>query len=528
MTDLGVTSPTTNIGLRCEVIRDFQKLQELEIYWDRFWKSDPNAEIFQHFAWNRAWWRAYGDNVELRCVVVWRDGTPIGFLPMVKKDSGLCCMGSPDADYFDLVCEDAEASVVFAAAIGELLKSDDWKECAFEHLSCESRIVAAQRYLPQEFRRHLRLAPARHSATILLNQPALLKGLAEKKHLRRHETKLSKTGPLDFRVVEDEQEILNYLSGFFRDQIRRRALLGETSNCLRSDFASLLEGLVREITPLGQLRFFVLEQAGRPVAYHFGFLTNGKFLMYQQTFDVDAWDSSPGEVLLRHLFLYGDKNVSREFDFSVGYEFFKNRFANHHKENFVLYLAPQGLAGRVKSLFRSAEARFAPAILKAKNFSRTTPSVLRVIRVARQWKAHLRPNQTGKSWREQSPSELFNRIRREPSPIVDDTVRILAARLSDLADLSVEAPLFHVPGRLTTYRQRLAKGDVPYIVKHKNQPTFIAWTSTANDASSPARSIKLGSIWIYECLVREDSEDVTAFEALQALLAEPAEMEVTA
>jgi len=524
-----MTFPVDNAALHCEVIGDFQRLQELEIYWDRFWKADANAEVFQHFAWNRAWWRAYGDKLELRCVVVWRDETPIGFLPMVKKASGLSCMGSPDADYFDLICERADASTVFAAAIAELLKSSDWKECIFEHLSCDSRIVAAQGVLPRNLCRHVRLTSARHSATILLNQPALLKGLAEKKHLRRHETKLAKSGPLNFRVIENEPEILNHLSGFFRDQIRRRALLGETSNCLRSDFAALLEGLVREIAPLGQLRFCVLEQGGRPVAYHFGFLTNGKFLMYQQTFDVDAWDSSPGEVLLRYLFLFADKNVSREFDFSVGYEFFKNRFANHHKENFVLYLAPLGLAGRVKSMARSAESRFAPALLKMKNFSRTTPSVLRVIKVARQWKAGLRPSETGKGWREQSPSGLHDRIRPKPSPIVGDTTKILAARLSDLADVSVEAPLFHVPGRLTTYRQRLAKGDVPYIVKLDNQPTLIAWTSAENNDSATTRSIKLGARWIYECLGRGDADDVTAaFEGLQSLLAEPAEMEVTA
>ena len=58
---------------------DFARLEELSADWDRLWRADPVGEIFQTFAWHRAWWRAYRGEVDLCCVVVRkrRQDTPV-------------------------------------------------------------------------------------------------------------------------------------------------------------------------------------------------------------------------------------------------------------------------------------------------------------------------------------------------------------------------------------------------------------------------------------------------------------------
>jgi CelD/BcsL family acetyltransferase involved in cellulose biosynthesis len=335
--------------LRCEILADFARVEQLSAQWDRLWKADPVGEIFQSFAWNRAWWRAYNRDFELCCVVVWNDGKVIGILPLMLKGHTVRFMGAPQSDYTDILAEESDVALVLATAARALFHSRGWKECIFEHLSSQSRIVRHWSKLPPELRKALCLVPARHSPTILLqNDAGLLNKLAEKKHLRRHERKLEKSGSFNFRFLQTRYEIQQHLAIFFRYQIRSRVLRAEKSDCLSPEFSELLRALVEELNPREQLRFGLLEWNGQPLAYHLGFQVNDKFTMYQQAFDVDAWDYSPGEVLLRQLFLYAADHVTREFDFSVGYEFYKSRFANHLKENFTLYMERPSLLGRVR------------------------------------------------------------------------------------------------------------------------------------------------------------------------------------
>jgi CelD/BcsL family acetyltransferase involved in cellulose biosynthesis len=65
-----------------------------------------------------------------------------------------------------------------------------------------------------------------------------------------------------------------------------------------------------------------------PIAYHFGFELDGVLTWYKPSFDPELQQRSPGEVLIKLLL---DDALARdldEFDFTVGSEAFKFRFAN--------------------------------------------------------------------------------------------------------------------------------------------------------------------------------------------------------
>ena len=70
------------------------------------------------------------------------------------------------------------------------------------------------------------------------------------------------------------------------------------------------------------------------IAFHFGFLYNKKFLWYKPSFDVRLAKHSPGEVLLKELLEYAYARGCEEFDFSIGEEPFKKRFANILRKNY--------------------------------------------------------------------------------------------------------------------------------------------------------------------------------------------------
>jgi CelD/BcsL family acetyltransferase involved in cellulose biosynthesis len=77
------------------------------------------------------------------------------------------------------------------------------------------------------------------------------------------------------------------------------------------------------------LRFTRVDWNDRPIAFHFGFCHAGRFLWYKPSFAIDLARRSPGEVLLRHLLLAAAAEGATAFDFGLGNEAFKHRFATH-------------------------------------------------------------------------------------------------------------------------------------------------------------------------------------------------------
>ena len=153
--------------------------------------------------------------------------------------------------------------------------------------------------------------------------------LARKESLRRNENRLRRKGNLEFRHIEDRREIQGHLDEFFAQHATRQALNGVRSQFLDSAPRAMMRALVEELDPARQLRFCALELDGRAIAYHFGFQRAGKLIFYVPTFDVNYWGDSPGDVLLRNLFKYAQKEKLSEFDFSIGDEAYKERFANY-------------------------------------------------------------------------------------------------------------------------------------------------------------------------------------------------------
>ena len=72
----------------------------------------------------------------------------------------------------------------------------------------------------------------------------------------------------------------------------------------------------------------MIEFDGRPIAFHFGFSFAGNYLWYKPSFEIALARKSPGEVLLRQLLLAAVQENAYVFDFGLGDEAFKHRFAS--------------------------------------------------------------------------------------------------------------------------------------------------------------------------------------------------------
>jgi CelD/BcsL family acetyltransferase involved in cellulose biosynthesis len=376
-------------SVRCEVVSDFHRLQELSQDWTRLWQSDPQAEVFQTPEWAFAWWSTFGHDFTLCSLVVFADEQVVGIVPLVKRGGVIQFLGTPEADYADIICEDEWTEQVLAVAFQTLRQSvSDWNECVWQHLSKDSRVMRHYPALPRQALGTLQCLPSESYQTILLceDSRSVLGSLLRKKHTRRRQNKLRKAGQVRFRNVH-AQEGMQYLDEFFDHHVRRHAALGRRSLYAAPDARQFIRTL---FTSLGSVvRFGVLELDGRPLAWHLGFEVNGKFLLYQHTFDLEASRYTPGEVLLWNLFEYAQDHVAREFDFGSGSEPYKNRFANYSRETFSLFIEPLGWSGRRRAVGRKLQSYVLPRFREVQQLAKSSRTVMRAFRSVRTWGLNL-------------------------------------------------------------------------------------------------------------------------------------------
>lgn len=495
-----VAVPASTLG--CELITDFSRLEALSADWQRLWRADPDGEIFQTFAWARAWWRCYAETVVLCSFAVFEGERVIGIVPLVRDRDRIVFLGGRHADYCDLLCESGRGAEVFEAALEALLRFPGWKECVLRNLKINSQVLVQSAKLPTRLRRYVQTVPGEDCCTILLGENCdVLGSLIGKGHTKRRLNKLRKAGALTFRHIETKAEAQAQLSAFFRHQVRRRALAGKDRPA--PELCTFLRNLIDELDLTKELRFGVLELNGCPLAWHLSFYLNGKLLFYQQTFDVDAWDYSPGEVLIHELLDYARENVTREVDFTRGNEPFKDRFTTHTRESYSLYIERSGMGGQLRRVLRGSMAPWLRLGQHAQRVAKRRDLTFHRFRSFRLWAngilariRHHRQKGTLKIWARNNVARLFGWLRLPRThiafippcrrngyamggPVVSDSS--LTARkggLGDLVDIALQHPEILVPSELAKYRQRLKKGDQVYLVWQGEEAVLMGWTTT--------------------------------------------------
>jgi len=270
---------------------------------------------------------AYADSrlVGIAPMMIVRKRGPIG---QVRKHLHFIGSTNHASDYCDFIT-DPGVPEALDALLGEI--------CACSKAFYRIDLSHFPDHSPNQARtlEYLSSRGARTSVEVQADAPVRILGdgeedlkTANKSSLKRHTGFFRKSGELRFRQCVSEAEILGYLERFFEQHKARRALTGSPSQFLDPAQQAFYRALVRELFPCGWLRFDVVLFNGAPLAFHFGFEYRRRFIWYKPTFDVQFVSKSPGEVLIKFLLEDAIQKKLEEFDFTVGSEAFKYRFAN--------------------------------------------------------------------------------------------------------------------------------------------------------------------------------------------------------
>jgi N-acetylglucosamine malate deacetylase 1 len=307
--------------------------------WNDLVSEGASDVIFLTWHWQKVWWDVFGRG-QLLLVVAEREDGPVAIAPLFAEYGMIYFVGSGGSDFLDFIGEISEASVLEGMLLFAIQYVKDFAGCQFYHVSEDSRTNTLLKKIAERRQWQIhneggwtcpRLEISKH--------PEQAIAATRKKSLLRHEAHFQKSGDLKVEHLERSEDILPHLNDFFEQHITRWEQTRFPSLFLEEKQKDFFKGLTETATETGWCRFTRIIWNEETIAYHFGFHYKGSFFWYKPTFAVVYAKHSPGEVLIRQLLLQAMEESATVFDFGLGDEVFKERFATSKKAitNWGLY-----------------------------------------------------------------------------------------------------------------------------------------------------------------------------------------------
>lgn len=330
--------------------------------WDSLLQQSDTNTVFLSGAWLTAVLKARASADKILAPVIHRDGGLVSAAAFVSRNGLVEFLGTGPCDYLDLL-------------VHRNLTSD-------EKLQCKRALLIAAAEATPGFRCFLlRNVPGNSTTVDQLEAsglfvtpfrqtpaPAMEMSAAEealkKKSIRRHFNKLSKMGELASQTFSDAEAVEPMLEEFFAQHIARWEGTPSPSLFLDPENKAIFRSLARELGEAGTLRFTQIRLDGRLIAAHFGAMYNGVFTWYKPTYDPELGRLSPGEVLLKTLIEQAQNEHASEFDFTIGDEAFKSRFATLTRSVYDLHVTTSPLRATVFRLSRQIKATLKTTLIR--------------------------------------------------------------------------------------------------------------------------------------------------------------------
>ncbi len=293
--------------------------------WDAALQRGPSDVVFLTRGWVRAWWESFAPG-DLRMAVLRRGDGTRAIAPLYLDSGMIFFVGAGSSDYLDLPgTVDGEEVAALLGAVREA--HPDLLGFRLHHVPDSS--PTASRLAEAAARLGLRLVREEsHPAPRMALDEATVAAATAKKSLRRHENWFDRNGSLEVLHLREADAIHPRLEAFFDQHVARWSGSDTPSLFVDPRQRAFYESMTRRGCEEGWLRFTVVSWNGRPIAHHCGSSHRGRYLWYKPAFDPSLARRSPGEVLLRNLLREAWDEGARIFDFGLGDEAFKARFAD--------------------------------------------------------------------------------------------------------------------------------------------------------------------------------------------------------
>jgi CelD/BcsL family acetyltransferase involved in cellulose biosynthesis len=266
----------------------------LEARWDELVRAMRRPSPFLLHGWVREWWRNNHDRIEPEIHVAYQDGELVGAAPLcVTKRAGLRMLsfqGGSQSALADLLV-DGESSVATRLA---------------ERIACSRHDFANLYGLPAESRLVDALGPGRLRLVERSEAPVLdlrdgweavyrakMSPKSRSLHGRRRR-QLERLGRLEYTVARTPDELEPALEECFALHEVRWNARPDGSQFATPAGRRFHRAALRNLAPFDVLRIVTMRLDGRPIAFHYDFLLEGRLYVHRLAFDPAFARQSPG------------------------------------------------------------------------------------------------------------------------------------------------------------------------------------------------------------------------------------------
>lgn len=332
-------TPLMNTKITTRILGGFDDVTFNETHWSALLASGKTNKVNLTWRWQRCWWNSFGRG-KLLLILAEADGIPIALAPLFADNNMVYNIFPEDA--LDFIGDISNPLVLDAILQTARDTVDGFQGFRFYFIPDDSDtghllMSAALRLDLDGYEEGFLPSPY----IDIKADPDEAVNMTRKKSLRRHENYFLREGTLEIFHYHEGKDISLHLDEFFDQHIKRRAVTSFPSIFLKEEQKNYYRILTDEISSSGWLSFTRINWNSRAIAFHYGLLYNGRYLFGIPTFEIALADHSPGEVLLRQLLLAAIEEGASSFDFGIGDEAYKYRFANRVTKLYNWGLYPQ-------------------------------------------------------------------------------------------------------------------------------------------------------------------------------------------
>ena len=359
--------------------------------WDRLLAGSRANTVFLLSGWLRAWHETLGQGVDLVLPQIRHQGRLVAAAAFQVSDGIVEFAGKGPSDYSDVVVandlEGSVASTLVRSLIQEAQRSVHFKWGRLTGVPLNESITPSAVF----DRRSGLFATEERRIPAPAMDMCVVEERLQKKSLRRHERALERQGTLTCETYRDAERILPQLDEFFDQHVRRWQSTEWPSLFVAEPQRAFYRRFTEHLDRSGVLRFTAVRLDGKLIAAHYGFLHAGRFIWYKPSFEPDIAKMSPGEVLLKRLLERARDEKAEEFDFTIGDEAFKLRFATKTRQAVDIHLT----GSKILALSRRARVRAREAgerLLGKQKLNAVVRRVKNGVSGLRSARAYLSPN----------------------------------------------------------------------------------------------------------------------------------------
>lgn len=383
-------------NLTLEEINEIEGFRSLRESWNELLKNSPDNNIFLTWEWLFTWWRHFGNNHELKILIVKESGKIIGIAPLMLSRYGksiftvniienICAVRWCDYSGFIVEKNRPQALDMLLGYLGNILK-DNRYILRISNIPDHSGFLQLLRNKYDTISRSFKINETEMASCPYITLPATweeyLRPLPKRRrwHIKQKKGKLRKNHTVDL-VKNPGPDIRGQIAFLF--ELHRKRWQGSSvgnlfaSQQMRDFYLDLSEACHQH----NWLDFSFLHIDGQPISGCWAFVYNGIFYYHTIALDPSYYRYGAGTVHMLMLIEDAIQNGLKKFDMLKGAEEYKYRYAHGKTICFRFLMVKSSLAGKYRLVLLHVLNKLSN--IKSRNLKENLQLALEKIKIGR-------------------------------------------------------------------------------------------------------------------------------------------------